>query len=164
MTRIEAVIYGILGGAITLVLGLLLGGDMLRGPSGSEGTAGIAGSQGEIGPQGPVGAAGPTGPQGAEGLAGPQGEPGAPGAAGPQGEPGPQGVAGAGDLGAGTVVLVRTAGACPTGWAAGGQVQMMTSPDYKITAEQTESNPGVMTTATLDWSNVNFFLCMRGAE
>jgi hypothetical protein len=58
-------------------------------------------------------------------------------------------------------VLVREAGACPAGWVAGGQVMMLTSPDYAVSGEQTLSNPGVNSTATIDWSNVNFFLCTR---
>lgn len=153
MGRIEAAIYGVLGGAITVALGLLLAGDVLRDPAdgaGAPGAAGVEVAQGEAGTQGPAGVdAGP-------GPTGPQGDP------GPLGLPGPPGVAGAGDLGVGAVILVRTAAACPVGWLPGGQVQLMTSPDYAVSAEQILSNPGVMTTATMDWSNVNFFVCVRG--
>ena len=147
MSGTESALYGLLGGAIMLSGALVLAPDTFRGPAGATGAAGIAG------PAGPEGAAGPQGAAGADGAAGVAG---APGAAGPQGP------AGAGDLGAGAVVLVREAGACPAGWGAGGQVMMLTSPDYAVSGEQTLSNPGVNSTATIDWSNVNFYLCTKG--
>jgi hypothetical protein len=72
-------------------------------------------------------------------------------------------VAGAGDLGAGAVILVRQSTACPLGWTAGGEVRILTSPAYALTPEQSQSNAGVFTSETMDWANVNFFLCTRVA-
>ncbi|MBK6466990.1 MAG: hypothetical protein IPF96_09075 [Rhodobacter sp.] len=92
------------------------------------------------------------------------GAPGADGEAGPQGESGPQGARvrrAARDRRRG---LVRGAGDCPPGWAKGGEVRLLTSPDYTMTADQSPSNPGVFTSQTSGWSDVNFFLCQRGAE
>jgi Collagen triple helix repeat (20 copies) len=181
MTRVEGFIFGLFGGVIAVVLSLFAG-DALRGPAGivgSDGPAGVAGAAGPAGPVGPQGEAGlpgapgadgpvgPAGPQGAVGPVGPQGEPGPQGpagAAGPAGAPGADGVAGAGDLGPSAVVLVREAGACPKGWAPGGEVRLLTSPDYPVASGQTATNPGIMSTTTLDWANVNFFLCARAAE
>ena len=113
MSRIQAAVFGGLGGAVVLGLGLLVGGSSLRGD------AGVAGSAGAAGPE---------------------------------------------DIGANAVLLVREAAACPAGWVPGGQVRILTSPDYALSGEQTGSNPGVMTTSTMDWSNVNFFLCARSTE
>ena len=79
------------------------------------------------------------------------------GIAGPIGPVGP-----AIGFAAGTVLLVKTAGACPKGWSAGGQSMLATSPDFAIADGQTQSNMGVMTSATADWSNVSFFLCVKG--
>jgi Collagen triple helix repeat (20 copies) len=187
LTRIEAILFGILGGAIVLTLGLMMGNDQ-RNLAGVDGAPGIAGPAGEAGPAGtvgpvgpagadgaagPAGSAGPAGPQGepgADGLEGPAGVPGAPGAPGapgvpgPQGEAGPQGATGAGDLGAGAVILVRQLTACPPGWTAGGEVRLLTSPAYAMTPDQTQSNSGVFTSETKDWANVNFFLCTRIAQ
>jgi hypothetical protein len=175
MSRIESALFGGLAGAVVLGAGLLTG--LLSGapgPVGGEGPAGPAGVQGAIGPRGETGEAGPAGPAGPEGSQGPagpagvQGEPGPQGAvgpAGPQGEmgpPGPQGAAGAGDLGPGAVILVRGSADCPEGWFQGGQVRLLTSPDYVMGGEQTPTNPGVMTTSTMDWANVNYFLCTQG--
>jgi len=154
MTRLETILYGLMGGAFVVVASLFAT-DIFRGPAGGAGPAGV------VGPAGPQGEAGAVGAAGAEGLAG---EPGPAGPAGPAGEPGPPGVAGPGDLGAGAVILVREVGACPTGWVPRGEVQLMTSPDYAVSAEQTESNPGIMTSATAGWSNVNFFLCAKGTQ
>jgi hypothetical protein len=144
MSGTLSALYGVLGGAGVLAAALALAPDQFRGPAGVAGAAGIAG------------------PAGPEGAAGPQGAAGADGAAGIAGAPGEAGPAGAGDLGAGAVVLVREAAACPAGWTSGGQVMMLTSPDYAVTGEQTLSNPGVNSSATIDWSNVNFFLCTKG--
>jgi hypothetical protein len=178
LTRTEAIIYGILGGAIVLVLSMLAGVDRQSvagvagaagpagaiGPAGPPGADGAPGAPGPEGPAGPQGVAGPQGPAGPEGAVGQQGEvgpAGAAGAPGPQGEPGPQGATGAGDLGPGAVILVRQATACPLGWSAGGEVRLLTSPAYARTSDQTESNAGVFTSETMDWANVNFFLCTR---
>jgi hypothetical protein len=153
MSALQSTIFGALGGAFVLGLGLLVtGSNQLRGeagPAGIEGPAGAAGAEGPAGPQGEVGPAGPQGEAGPQGLAGPVGPP------GPAGPPG--------DLGPDAVLLARTAAACPEGWTAGGQVQVLTSPDYAVTAAQTASIPNVINTATGDWSNVNFFLCTRAA-
>ena len=147
MSGTVSALYGILGGALVSLGAIALAPGAFRGPAGAEGAAGVAG---------PAGSEGATGAQGVAGADGAAGAAGAPGAAGPMGP------AGAGDLGAGAVVLVREAGACPSGWVAGGQVMMLTSPDYAVSGEQTPSNPDVNSTATIDWSNVNFFLCTRG--
>jgi Collagen triple helix repeat (20 copies) len=158
MSAVQSTIFGALGGALVLGVGLLAtGSDRLQGPVGA---AGVEGAAGVAGPAGPVGDAGPAGPQGEAGAVGPAGAAGPAGGAGPAG---PQGVAGPGDIGADAVLLVRVAGGCPTGWAAGGQVQMMTSPDYAVTGEQSATNPGITTSATAGWSNVNFFVCTRAA-
>jgi Collagen triple helix repeat (20 copies) len=143
MNGTVSALYGILGGVVVSLGALALAPDAFRGPTGAEGVAGVAGP---AGPQGEAGLQGAAGADGVEGVAG------APGEAGP---------AGAGDLGAEAVVLVRGAGACPAGWVAGGQVMMLTSPDYAVSGEQTLSNPGVSSSATIDWSNVNFFVCTR---
>jgi Collagen triple helix repeat (20 copies) len=181
LTRIEAILFGILGGAIVLTLGLMMGNDQRQlagadgapgiagpageaGPAGTVGPAGPAGADGATGPAGPAGPAGPQGEPGADGLQGPAGVPGAPGVPGPQGEAGPQGATGAGDLGAGAVILVRQLTACPPGWTAGGEVRLLTSPAYAMTPDQTQSNSGVFTSETKDWANVNFFLCTRIAQ
>ena len=172
MSRIESALFGGVAGAAVLGIALLTG--LFSGASGPDGPEGPAGVQGAIGPRGEAGPAGPSGPAGPEGTqcpagpsgpGGPQGEPGPQGAvgpAGPQGEPGPQGSAGAGDLGADAVILVKGSAACPEGWVAGGQVRLLTSPDYVMGGEQTPTNPGVMTTSTMDWANVNYFLCTKG--
>lgn len=172
MSRIESLLFGALGGAVVLALGLVTGVSTgAPGPVGGPGPEGPAGAQGEIGPRGEPGPAGPAGPEGKQGPAGPSGpggpigEPGPQGAvgpAGPQGEPGPQGAAGPGDLGANAVILVQGSADCPVGWAATGQVRILTSPDYIMGGEQTPTNPGVMTSSTMDWANVNFFLCRKG--
>jgi len=177
MNRIETAAFGGLGGAVVLGIGLLTG--VLSGAPGAEGPAGGAGPagvQGAAGPAGATGAAGPEGPAGPEGQqgvagpAGPQGEPGPQGSVGPAGPQGaigpegPQGAAGAGDLGPGALVVVRGSADCPAGWTATGEVRLLTSPDYVLAPEQSTTNPGVMTTSTMDWANVNFFLCTRGAS
>jgi Collagen triple helix repeat (20 copies) len=121
------------------------------------GPAGAAGPAGEIGP---AGAAGEPGPQGVAGAVGALGPAGAVGPAGAQGEPGP---AGAGDLGPGAVMLARSPGTCPPGWTEAGEVRIMTAPSYTLSEGQTETNPGVFTSTTVDWSDVNFFLCLNGS-
>jgi Collagen triple helix repeat (20 copies) len=159
MSAIQSTIFGALGGAFVFGLGLLAtGNDRLPGPAGVEGPAGPAGEAG------PAGAEGPAGPAGEAGPAGPQGNAGADGAAGAAGAVGPAGPAGPpGDPGPAAVLLVGTAGGCPAGWNAGGQVQVLTSPDYALTAEQEARIPNVINSATGDWSNVNFFLCAKVA-
>ncbi len=146
MSGTLSTLYGILGGAIVLSGALLLAPDNFRGPAGAEAAAGVAG------PAGAQGEAGPQGVAGADGMAG---------VAGASGEAGPQGPAGPGDLGADAVILVRGSASCPAGWVAGGQVMMLTSPEFPVSTEQSLSNPGVNSSATIDWSNVNFFLCTR---
>jgi hypothetical protein len=169
MKMIETGVAAVLGGFVALGLSLFAS-DLFVGGRGDVGPAGVAGPAGAVGPQGAVGPAGEPGPAGGvgpQGLAGPQGVPGEPGPAGetgPAGAVGPAGAAGAGDLGQGAVVLVRSASACPTGWAPVGQVRLQTSPEYPMTPDQTASNPGVFTSETMGWSNVNFFLCARRAE
>ncbi len=185
MGRAETGLYGALGGALVVAIALGIG-DFLRGPAGDLGAVGAAG---EIGPQGPAGAVGPAGEPGAAGdvgpagEAGPMGEPGPAGEQGPAGEAGPQGAPGepglagapgipgpigpegpagpAVEFSAGTVLLVKTANSCPKGWTAGGQSMLVTSPDFQLAEGQTESNMGVMTSDTIGWSNVSFFLCVK---
>jgi hypothetical protein len=130
------------------------------GPAGESGVAGEAGPQGpagEAGPQGPAGEAGPQGPAGEAGAQGPAGEAGAPGAVGPAGPAGP-GV----EFAAGSVVLAQSAGACPKGWVDGGQAVFAVSPDYAVAAGQESSNLLVMNDQTAGFSNVNFYLCVKG--
>jgi hypothetical protein len=156
MSAIQSTIFGALGGAFVFGLGLLATGTEpvpgAVGPAGVEGPAGAAGPQGEVGPAGPQGDAGPQGEAGPQGAAGEVGAIGPEGPAGPPADPGPD-----------AVLLVRSAAACPTGWDAGGEVQVLTSPAYAPTGDQTVSIPNVINTATGDWSNVNFFLCTRAA-
>lgn len=184
MSKVQSAVFGALGGAAVLLVALWAG-DLLRGgagpegPAGPAGLAGAVGSQGASGPQGapglqgapgpqgtvgPQGMVGPAGPQGAAGPPGPQGPVGETGPQGEPGSPGPQGVAGTGDPGSGAVLLVRSAELCPQGWLAGGEVVLNTSPDYVTAAGQGRSNPGIMTSATAGFQNVNFYLCLRGAE
>jgi Collagen triple helix repeat (20 copies) len=159
MSALQSTIFGALGGAFVLGLGLLaIGNDRLPGETGPAGVEGPAGPAGVEGPAGPSGAAGPAGPQGDAGAVGRDGAAGAEGAVGPQGPAGPPG-----DPGLDAVLLVGTAGGCPTGWAGAGQVQVLTSPDYALTAEQEAGIPNVINSATGDWSNVNFFLCAKVA-
>lgn len=172
MSRMEAALFGGIGGVVVLAAAMLAT-DMLRGgpgpegavgPAGATGPAGAAGPQGApgpVGPVGPLGAIGPAGPQGVAGPVGPQG------GVGPQGEvgpAGPQGVAGAGDLGPEAVLLVRSTAGCPEGWQPGGAVVINTSPDYATSPDQTRSNPGIMTSATAGFANVNYFVCLQGVQ
>ncbi len=99
--------------------------------------------------RGPAGVQGPAGAVGPQGEAGPQGE---------QGPPGPVTVV----LGASAVVLVRDREACPEGMGPAGEVRLLTAPDYTLATGQTTTNPGVFTTTTMGWSDVNFFLCAAG--
>jgi hypothetical protein len=190
MTKVEGTIYGALGGAVVVILALLAS-DILRGPAGvagpagEAGAAGPAGADGAAGPAGADGAAGPQGPAGPQGEPGPQGESGpqglqgAQGPAGPQGEPGPQGAAGAagpagpqGPAGApgapgevlapGTIVLSADPAACPSGFAAAGQVALTTSGDYAASGAQTRNPLIVITPDTAGYGSVNFFLCVKG--
>ena len=163
MRWVETGIAAVLGGVVALGLSLFAS-DLFTGKPGADGVAGAAGVAGPAGPAGPQGETGVAGADAAAGAPGADGEAGPQGESGPQGAPGPQGAAGAGDLGAGAVVLVRGAGDCPPGWAKGGEVRLLTSPDYTMTADQSPSNPGVFTSQTSGWSDVNFFLCQRGAE
>ena len=172
MSKVQSAAFGALGGALALSVALFAGG-FLRGGPGPEGPVGPAGAVGPAGPAGPQGGPGPVGPQGAIGPAGPQGAAGPEGPQGPQGEvgpqgaigpAGPQGVAGAGDLGQGVVLLARAAEGCPQGWVAGGEVVLNTSPEYQTAPGQERSETLVMTTATAGFQNVNFYLCLRGAE
>lgn len=171
MSKVQSAAFGVVGGAAAFALAALFAGDLLRGAPGPEGPPGPAGAVGPSGPQGEAGVQGPAGPQGPIGPAGPQGVEGVAGPAGPQGEmgppgetgpAGPQGVAGAGDLGGEAVILVRGAGGCPAGWVNGGEVVLNTSPDYATGTGQERSNPGIMTSATAGFANVNFFLCLQG--
>jgi hypothetical protein len=159
MSAIQSTIFGALGGAFVFGLGLMATGTEpvpgAVGPAGVEGPAGPAGAAGPQGEVGPAGPQGDAGPQGEPGPAGPQGAAGAAGAVGPAGPPA--------DPGPDAVLLVRSAAACPTGWEAGGEVQVLTSPTYAPTGDQTVSIPNVINNATGDWSNVNFFLCTRAA-
>ncbi|SEB52996.1 hypothetical protein [Rhodobacter sp. 24-YEA-8] len=165
MSRLESAITGAAGGAITFALVALFAGGMLRGDQGVPGPAGVAGpagAEGQPGAQGPGGVqgpVGPAGPQGVEGVAGPQGPQ---GEIGVQGPAGPQGVAGEGDPGPDALLLVRRVGGCPTGWNPAGEVVLNASPDYAGSADQERSNPGVVTSATTGFANVNFFLCQQG--
>ncbi|GAB1363389.1 hypothetical protein MASR1M32_26250 [Rhodobacter sp.] len=134
------------------------------GPAGAAGPAGAPGPQGETGPAGPAGPVGEAGPAGAVGAAGPQGEAGPAGPAGPEGAAGEIGPSGAGDLGQGAVILVRTSTSCPKGWVPAGQIRLQTAPEYPLTPDQSASNPGITTTETMGWSNVNFFLCVRAGR
>ncbi|MFN3938579.1 MAG: hypothetical protein ACK4KW_13505, partial [Gemmobacter sp.] len=77
------------------------------------------------------------------------------------GAQGPAGAAGSGDLGAGVVLLARSAEGCPEGWTPGGSVVLATSPDYPAGPDQQRSNIGFMTSVTAGLANVNFFLCVR---
>lgn len=140
MSRLESVLFGGLGAVVVVALAGLVGTDYLRG---ADGIAGVAGPAGAVGP------AGQAGPAGAAGEAGPAG---------------PQGPAGLPDPGPGLVILTRSPNVCPAGWTAQGQVRVLASPDYPMTADQTATNPGVFTTSTADWANVNFFLCTAGTE
>lgn len=69
-------------------------GNLLVGPQGAGGTAGMAGTQGPGGGDGLMGPQGAAGAQGAAGGAGPQGATGATGGMGPQGAQGLGGVSG----------------------------------------------------------------------
>lgn len=155
MSQITSAVFGAAGGAVVLALAVLLGGDLLRGGPGHAGAHGPAGEPGPAGAQGAPGADGAEGPQGLQGPEGPQGPQGL------KGEPGTPGPAGAGDLGQEAVVLVRRAGGCPTGWLAGGEVVLTTSPDYVPGVAQERSEPAARTPATEGFSNVNFFLCLQ---
>ncbi|MCB1342038.1 MAG: collagen-like protein [Pseudooceanicola sp.] len=160
MSTAQTAAIGGLCGAGVVVLAMLLSGLMTgpEGPAGAAGNAGAAGAQGEVGP------AGATGPAGPAGEAGPQGAAGEPGAQGPEGPAGPQGPAGTGDLGPGVVLLARTAEGCPTGWSAGGRVVINTSPEYELAEGQRRSNPGIFTSSTADFANVNYVLCLQGGQ
>ena len=171
MSRLESAITGAAGGAITFALVALFAGGMLKGDPGGQGAIGPAGAAGPAGPEGPSGPqgpggvqgpVGPAGPQGVEGVAGPQGPQGEIGVQGPEGPAGPQGVAGYGDPGPDALLLVRRVGGCPTGWNPAGEVVLNASPDYAGSADQERSNPGVVTSATTGFANVNFFLCQQG--
>lgn len=144
MSRLESAITGAAGGAITFALVALFAGGMLKGDPGGQGAIGPAGAAGPAGPEGPSGPQGPGGVQG------------------PVGPAGPQGVAGYGDPGPDALLLVRRVGGCPTGWNPAGEVVLNASPDYAGSADQERSNPGVVTSATTGFANVNFFLCQQG--
>jgi hypothetical protein len=97
---------------------------------------------------------------GLRGPAGPVGEAGASRHAGP---PGPAAEAGAAAAGpTAPVVLVRETGSCPEGTTEAGEVRLLTSPSYALAPGQTQTNPGVFTSSTQGWSDVNFFLCLEG--
>lgn len=171
MSRIETAIIGAAGGAVTFALVALFAGGFLRGDLGGQGPLGLtgadgpAGAEGPAGPQGPGGAqgpVGPAGPQGVEGVAGPQGPQGEIGVGGAAGPAGPQGAAGLGDPGPDALLLVRRAGGCPAGWNPAGEVVLNASPDYAGSADQERSDPGIVTSATTGFANVNFFLCQQG--
>jgi hypothetical protein len=152
MSKIESGLFGGLGAAVVLAVAGLVGGDYVRGADG------VAGASGAAGVPGPVGGTGPAGPQGVAGEVGPTGS------IGPAGTAGQQGPAGLPDAGPGAIILTRSPDACPVGWSSAGQVRVLASPEYPMTGDQTGTNPGISTTSTIDWSNVNFFLCTAGTE
>jgi hypothetical protein len=62
------------------------------------------------------------------------------------------------------VILTASAEACPEGWSAGGQVVLITSPEYPAGEGQSRTSIGLFTDATVGFENVNFYLCVKSAE
>jgi hypothetical protein len=64
-------------------------------------------------------------------------------------------------FGPGVLLLAPEAAACPEGWAAAGEVALLTSTDYRVSAAQPRSDLGLQTAATPGWASVPFTLCGR---